>query len=321
MVFQKSTMESMVKSLLITGASGFVGTNLLEELVKIEEIQEIHVLAHNKEKMRIRNKKIKIHSYENYFNNRLEFIEKPEFIVHLASAGVKYNNEESEKEIFKVNIELPFNLLKKAKEYEIENFINFGSCFEYGKGGENIKENESTYPFNLYSLSKTTNIQLLNGYTILVGSKIVTLRPFGLFGKYENPNRLIPALINAGIKSEPMYLTPGEQIRDYIYVKNLVEAIILILKNGIIKNKEIYNICSGEGKSLIEIVELITKKFNFKKELYKFGEKEYRKNEIMKLIGNPDKFKNDYNFENKISLEKGLEETYFYIKNNNLGEK
>jgi len=134
-----------------------------------------------------------------------------------------------------------------------------------------------------------------------------------VYGEYEGTHKLIPQLIEAIIKRQPVELTPGEQTRDYLYVQDLVNAYIYAAQTDL-KPYEAYNICSGRAITIKEIVNRLCKITGCEKDLFKFGVKPYRKDEIAYLVGNNAKFKSTTGWHEEFDLDKGLMNTYEWYK-------
>ena len=181
-------------------------------------------------------------------------------------------------------------LLEFCKINKTKIFINTGSCFEYGYV-ENSKIYETTplIPASLYGSSKVSGVIMSKTFAKINNIPLITLRPFGTYGKYESDYRLLPQLLNAGLKNKPLSLTKGEQIRDYLIVKDVAEAFISTLYFDLPLYEE-YNICSSNEITIKKFVEKIATTLKFDMDLFRFGDLKYRENELMYYVGNNSKF-------------------------------
>jgi dTDP-6-deoxy-L-talose 4-dehydrogenase (NAD+) len=163
---------------------------------------------------------------------------------------------------------------------------------------------------------------LLKVYSKILGIRLITIRPFSLYGKYENPQRIGPLVLDSLARGLPLELTAGEQIRDYMDVCDLADAIYsLIINEKKLKDGDVFNICSGSQISLKNFILIIADAFNLDKTLLLFGRKQYRQNESLFFAGNNAKLlgvigEKDY----KISTNKVFAAYKEYLKNNNANQ-
>ena len=275
----------MVETLLITGATGFIGKNLVE-LEKQKRMYKVVAFVDENDASGI--------SYLS--NNHIDFLTlkdldnfqgNVDYCIHLASYGVAYGARDVDKMI-DVNIKLTMKVASFCAKHDCKLFINTGSCFEYGSkaSGHAITEQEVLYPDDIYAASKVACEDFLRVYSKLICLKTVTIRPFSIFGKYEPNNRLVPLLFDSGMSHSNLDLTNGEQIRDYMDVLDVVDSIhSLIESNTRITDNESINICTGNPMSLRDFIKRIVYVCNFDPGIFRFGLKEYRENESMCFIG------------------------------------
>jgi len=279
-----------VKQILLSGGTGFIGRNLLDRLLSLDFnvfliVRKIDSKGFYFEKDYSNVNLIKT---EDLFENKFDF---PSFdaCFNLASYGVNYNNLDIT-EFINSNIKYPLELLEFCKINKTKIFINTGSCFEYGDV-ENSKIYETTplIPASLYGASKVSGVIMAKTFAKINNIPLITLRPFGTYGKYESDYRLLPQLLNAGLTNKPLSLTKGEQIRDYLIVKDVAEAFISTLYFDLPLYEE-YNICSSNEITIKKFVEKIATTLKFDMDLFRFGDLNYRENELMYYVGNNSKF-------------------------------
>lgn len=300
------------KVVLITGGSGFIGNHLIEVLLKYKA--KIHVF--DKKIAGKKNVSGKLYWHRGDIQNKKSLKEivaktKPDYIFHLAALlGSKRDLGLVEKMI-KINFLGTLSLLDALQNTKFKKFVFIGTCEEYGTGATPFKENQATFPISPYSLSKiaATNLCLL--YSKIFNYPIVVLRPTVVYGPGQRKIMFIPSLIKSLIKNEHFEMTRGEQKRDFIYVKDLVEAILMAgLKKEVVD--EIINVGSGKSYTLKRVVALV-------KNLTKSQSKislilPYRPLEIMNYSTNISKAKKMLGWKPKWSLKEGLEETINYYK-------
>lgn len=307
---------------LVTGATGFIGINLIKELLakkwevyvllredsNIKSICEITALHYLYEKDIIIN-------HKNTFEIEIKFKNVPRFDVcfHLAAYGVDYKKQD----IYKMidgNIKYTLKVLEFCNVNGTGKFINTGSCFEYGANkGVKLKEDEILNPKSYYAIAKVAAENMATLYAKNNSMNLITVRPFSVFGEGEGFHRLIPELFTSAILGKPLKMTNGEQVRDYLYVKDLVNGFIELAESDAPKY-EVFNLCSGKEIKIKEIVHIVLKITNCDKSLFLFGHIPYRNNEVMYFVGDNSKINKYTIWKPTYSLEEGLERTYEWYK-------
>jgi len=282
-----------MQTILITGINGFLGSNLAK---KLSQNFKIIGLEQNKNNLfRLEEADFKIYSIA---ENSLESIfneNNIDFIIHAATL-YGHDNELSSN-IIQTNILLPVRLIEIAKLHKIKAFLNVDSFF-----------NNPVYKYNYlgeYSLSKKNCLEWL--IQMKSDLKVVNLKIFHLYGPGDNKNKFVPWIIEQLQQSKPFInLTPGKQLRDFIYVDDVISAFQTVLLNiNFIENKfTSIDIGSGNSVSIEEFVKTAKKIINSPSELI-FGAIPYRDGEIMVSkaeIG----FLKKCNWTAKISISQGI---------------
>lgn len=216
---------------LITGASGFIGSNLLRRLV--EEDAQVHViLRKNSNLWRIKDILHKTHIHISDLSNYKDVLKiiqksKPTVIYHLASYGA-YPFQKNADKILKVNILGTWNLLHALLNHKYKLFVNTGSSSEYGYKSKPMKETDLLEPASYYAVSKCTQTHLCSHMAKESNKPIVTLRPFSVYGPYEEPSRFIPTLLKSLYYGKKMSLTSPDTARDFIYIDDMIDAYLKI---------------------------------------------------------------------------------------------
>ena len=289
-----------MKRALVTGAAGFIGSNLTQEL--IEAGYAVYALIEKGDTKSAE----KLHSISpeiGIYEDLDELIEKAvedepfSLIFHLATVGVRPDFNDIEL-ICDVNIKMGCKLVNFAKKNNSCLLVNFGSCFEYGDHGDVLlTEDMDCYPESLYAISKNASVKLMTEYSKNQNVKMITVRPFGVYGKGEGLNRLAPSIISSCINQEEIKTTEGNQIRDFVNVKDVAKAIITLV-NSNYQDYEIYNICSDNPVKVKDFITEIVETCGFNRSLIKFGALLYRQNEAMIFAGDNSKLRNltEYSF-------------------------
>ena len=271
---------------LITGATGFIGRNLIESFLHDDRYSLLALTSKKDSSGQALLNKYKIPwiTSENFDS----FEGNIDYCIHLASYGVAYGDRDLNTMI-DVNIGLSEKVMRFVSNHSCKLFVNTGSCFEYGTGIANrlITEEDSLNPEDIYAATKVACEDVLKVYSNLLGIKMITIRPFSIYGRYENSQRIMPLVFHSGLTHTPLLLTKGEQIRDYLNVQDVAKSIhSLVVNEQKLQNHESINICSGYPISLKEFITEIIKACGFDYSLFHFGAKEYRKNESMFFAGN-----------------------------------
>lgn len=244
-------MKNILPSILITGASGFIGNNLIKKFTK----KKIPVLASfNKKKIKKTNlvEPIRI----NLKNPKLYKLEKYKIhtLIHLAWPDLDdFTNTSHKKNILKNQK----NFLKKMITLGCKNIIVAGTCYEYGLINGKINENTYTKPICSLGIGKDNLRNYLQNLQLKYKFKLTWLRLFFIYGINPNRNTLTNLLINNN-KKKPIVLNKKIK-RDYVDIKYVSKIFFLIFKKN--KSFGLVNLSSGRSISLKELVNKIKKKF------------------------------------------------------------
>ena len=249
-----------MKTFLVTGGAGFIGSNFINYLHKNYEdyIINLDKLSYgsnlNNVKIDTRYKFIK----KSIGDNITEIIDNTDYIINFAAESHVDRSIANPESFVSENINGVLNLLeciRKSKNDPV--LINIGTDEEYGDTiTGSFTEQDMLKPSSPYSASKAASSLLALSYFRTYGIKTMVTRTSNNFGKYQFPEKLIPKtiirnLLNLDI---PLYGN-GKNIRDWIYTEDNVRAILTVLFKG--KYGEIYNISSNNELENIDIVEKI----------------------------------------------------------------
>lgn len=301
---------------LITGANGFVGKYFIEYLQK----QEPDAVIYGADIMAgaiggVCCRQIDLTDRDAVYS-LLEEI-KPDYLVHLAAMSSVAQSWKAPAQCFTNNTSVFLNLADATRELNLQcRILSVGSSEEYGIYNEPIIEAFLLHPKNPYSVARVCQEYLSKLYVDNFGMDIVMTRSFNHIGPRQNQKFVIPSFVQQLVK-----IAKGEQadmsvgnlnvIRDFLDVRDVVTAYYKILKYS--KTRETYNVCSGKGVKLSEIIDLIAKELHIMPKIV-VDENKIRPNEIMSVVGDNSKLKNDLGWFPEYTLSQTLQDMINYEK-------
>lgn len=311
----------MKNAFLVTGATGFIGANIVRELVKLGQHTSI-IVRNRKLNWRLHDIASKIDIYEcDIQDEKLHKIVKkiaPDYIFHLA----RYGNLPQEDDINKmidVNLKGTINLINAVKGNPFKLFINAGSGDEYGVKEAAMREADLLEPVNNNGVIKSATTLYCQKEAIRNAIPIINFRLFTPYGYFEGENRFIPSVILSVLEERPIKVSNSMFVRDFIFIEDVVDAYLYAVKMRH-KYGEVYNIGSGKQHSIGEVVEIIQKITKSKSDI-QWGAvaKQARYIEPNLWEADVSKTKRVLKWEPKNTIEVGLTKTIdWFEKNKNL---
>mgnify|MGYP005835231351 CR=1 FL=1 len=267
-----------MKSILITGGAGFIGSNFVRYMLKTHDNYRLIVLdaltyAGNRENLKdcegdprflfyhgdIRDVKV-VDNLMSNVDTVVNFAAETHVDRSIHEAGV----------FIETDIRGTFVLLEAAKKYRVERFLHISTDEVYGSIEEgSFHENDALKPNSPYSASKGGGDLLVRSYYTTYGLPVLITRSSNNYGPYQYPEKLIPLFITNAIDNLPLPLYgDGRNVRDWIYVEDNCAAIDLVLHRGEIG--QIYNIGAGNERENIYITECILKHLGKPQSLIRF---------------------------------------------------
>ena len=316
----------MADKILITGGCGFIGSHLVEHMVKRGfEVTAFDRYNSNNNWGWLENSK-----YKNNFNVILgdirdydsvkNAIKGNNIVLHLAALiGIPYSYI-SPLAYIKTNVEGTYNVLQSSKELEISKTVITSTSEVYGSAIYTpINESHSLQPQSPYSASKIGADNLALSYFNSFDLPLTIIRPFNAYGPRQSARAIIPTIFSQLISSKKILLGNLTTVRDFTFVEDLCRAYESLLINNIF-NGEIVNVGSNQDISISQLLEKIFKITNMKKKII-IKKERIRKNksEVNHLLCDNNKILSLTDWKPKISLDQGLKKTYSWIeKNKNL---
>lgn len=262
----------MSTKVLILGSSGFVGKNLSEELSKENEVVQTF-----RNKQLLKSNEAILFDFELRETWDIIAALKPDFIINAAAYGVVKTETDLQK-MYQINYFLPRELYNYLKPKLNKTFwIQIGTAFEYDLNTTKINEKSPCLPQTHYGISKLMFSNYLLNYAI---NNYIVLRPFAMFGKYEDETKIIPYLIKAQKGKIKIKLSEGYQKRDYLYVRDFVNFIAQSIIKAEEKLPTVMNVGSGQPIALRDLAKTLSKQLEvFDAALWGWGEIPYRSGE------------------------------------------
>lgn len=291
--------------LLITGATGFIGTNLAKKLLTVGH--EIHAIIRPTTDINKIDMRIKTHTYNGSALDLVSYMKKENFdgVIHLASLFLTQHQEKDIDPLIESNITFSTKLLEASIQSNVTWFLNTGTFWQHYK-------NKSYSPVNLYAATKQAFQDISRYYYETSNLIFVTVKLFGTFGPSDTRPKVFNLWTKISKTGEQLDMSPGGQIVDINYIGNIVDGYIQMIhllsrKEAVkFKGKE-FAIPSRNRMTLKKLAHLFEKIAKVKLNI-NWGMRPYSSREVM----NPwTRYNVIPGFKQKISLEQGLRETIF----------
>ena len=312
--------------LLITGFAGFVSNHFLELINKLEPGSEI--LGIDKMAPSI--------NHANYSNLEIQYKDidlldrpvitdvltsfRPEYILHLASISSVAQSWQTPLDSFVNNTNIFLNLVEHIRVNNIDcRILSIGSSEEFGEVTESelpLTEDHPLKPVSPYAVARVSQEMLSKIYADGFNEDIVMTRSFNHIGPGQKDIFVISSfakklvlLKNTNSADNTIVTGNLSIIRDFVDVRDVVRAYYLLLKNG--RKGEIYNICSGKGSVLKDIILKMSELLGLQIKI-EVDPKLIRPNENKKVIGSYKKINEELGWKPEISIEKSLSDIIEY---------
>lgn len=302
--------------IVIFGAGGFIGSNLFRHILQFRD--DVYAITSTsfvpwriddlKEDRIIRTDITELSDLDSLFK-KYQF----RTIFHLAAYGA-YSKQNDVKLIYKTNVLGLLNVLEISSAYNIKAFVHAGSSSEYGLNCKEPLENAELQPNSHYAVTKASAANMIKYYGTILQFPIVNLRYYSIYGQYEEPDRLIPQIIDKGMKKEYPPLVQPDISRDFVYIDDAVLATILAANAdfSIIGGQSV-NIASNRKTTIRDIAGTAREIFDIPGDPV-WGDFANRKWDLKEWYGNASLAKKLLNWEATTGLKEGLINTYNWQK-------
>jgi nucleoside-diphosphate-sugar epimerase len=281
----RGARKQAVTRFVVTGASGTLGSRVIEQLARRAGAQ---VLALLRQGSQIRTQRAGIEY------RRLDFFDReacarvlgefePECMIHCAASGVQIPKPHWF-ELIRFNVDTTIHLCEcLAARGEDCRFVFISTGLAYRETGRPLTEDDALDTLHPYGASKAAADLLVRAAAAEFRVPLTVLRPFSFSGINDDGRRLFPALLRAAQEGVTVDLSPGTQVRDHCAVDDVAAGIIQAAADRGPESLGVFNLGSGRDASLREIVEEVVEALDLKVNM-RWGGREFSRWEPMHLV-------------------------------------
>lgn len=301
--------------IVVFGAGGFIGANLVRTMLlyrqdvyaitskpfipwRLDDIPAQHILHCN-----IINRSQVEKIFEQY---------RFKTIFDQAAYGA-YSKQSDVELTYETNFMGLLNLLEVSSQYAIAAFVHAGSSSEYGLNSEAPKETGPFIPNSHYAVTKVGAAHMIKFYGLIKDMPVMNLRYYSIYGPYEEPDRLVPVLIDRAMKGMFPPMVQPDISRDFVYVDDAVYATFLSATNVDKLKGESLNIASNKKTTMRDIAATVKEIFNLQTEPI-WGDMPNRKWDLKDWYGDASLAEKLTGWKASISLKEGLQRNYEWQK-------
>jgi nucleoside-diphosphate-sugar epimerase len=275
-----------LERVLITGASGTLGYNIVRHLGLTHPTTSLRLLMRHPDAAlfgdfpNITIEQVDIRDTPRLTQAVLEF--QPNAIIHCAASGVRPSKIDWF-DLIRLNVSSTVALFEASCEIDQCHFIHVSTGLVYGSQDRPCREGDPIDTLHPYGASKAAADCLLRAGAERLKRHLTVVRPFSFTGLHDGGDRLFPSLLRSALKGDPFRMSTGMQIRDFCAVQDAAEAICLILEEGTLPGRDVFNIGSGQSLALRTIVGSVCRQLGLDIEI-RLGEVPLHPYEPMNLV-------------------------------------
>lgn len=270
-----------MKNIVVTGATGFVGSNLVRFLLQ-KDFKIYVILRTDSDLSNLTDIEgdIEIFRYDNQINHLIDFftVVKPLSVFHLASNFIAEHESHQIDSLVQSNITFGLHLLETMKVSGVQQLINTGTSWQH-------YNNEDYNPVCLYAATKQAFESLIDYYVQAEGFKVITLKLFDTYGETDTRPKLINLLNKFADENTELNMSAGEQFLNLVHISDVCEAFYVasqLIDTEEYQGHHSFAVSSDRNYKLKEIIELF-EAVSGKKIKVNWGGKPYRKREVMSV--------------------------------------
>ncbi len=280
------TVRPHLHRILITGASGTLGYNIVRHLGSTHPGSVLHLLMRTPDPDLFADlPNVTAQAIDIEDTQLLEAAVKqvqPNAIIHCAASGVR-PSALGYFDFVGLNVAATLKLFEASCAVPGCHFIHVSTGLVYGSQDRPCREGDPVNTLHPYGATKAAADCLLRAGAERLGRHLTIVRPFSFTGLHDGGDRLFPSLLRAASEGRPFAMSPGTQLRDFCAVQDVVSAIALILEEGDQPSRDIFNIGSGLSVSLGRIVQSVVRQLNLDVDL-RMGDRPFHPLEPAQLI-------------------------------------
>jgi UDP-glucose 4-epimerase len=298
---------------LVTGAGGFVGANLVRRL--LADGHDVAALARpggTRWRLEDVDRDVAIRDVELADAVAVETAVRdvaPDWVFHCAAHGA-YSWETDFPRMLESNLLATDYLLRSTLAAGCVAFVHAGSSSEYGYKDHPAREDEPVAPNSHYAVTKAAATALCAHFASEQEMPVTTLRLYSAYGPWEEPGRLVPTLAVRGLQGELPPLVAPDTARDFVFVDDVAEAFVCAARAA---GSGVYNVCSGEQTSLRQIVEVARAVLGVTAEP-EWGSAPARAWDATVWVGDGSKARRDIGWAPRHTLEEGFRRTAEWLE-------
>jgi nucleoside-diphosphate-sugar epimerase len=275
-----------LERVLVTGASGTLGYNIVRHLGLMHSATRVHLLMRRRDETlfadlaNVSLEQIDIADTERVAQAVREF--QPNAIIHSAASGVR-PSKIGWFDLIRLNVSASVALFEASCDIDRCHFIHISTGLVYGEQDRPCREGDPIDTLHPYGASKAAADCLLRAGAERLKRHLTVIRPFSFTGLHDGGDRLFPSLLRSALAGEPFSMSAGTQIRDFCAVQDIAEAVCLILENGTLPGRDVFNLGSGQSISLRGIVASVCRQLGLEVDL-QLGDLPFHPYEPMNLV-------------------------------------
>lgn len=324
----KKKSKKTIKKIFITGAAGFIGSNVLEYLFKKYKNYLFTVLDALTYAGNLKNFPRDIMEsprfrfvYGDITNSNIvdSIVSESNIVIHFAAETHVTRSIYDNRKFFETDVLGTQAVANAVYHYKnnIERFIHISTCEVYGAGlTRKMDESHPLNPHSPYAAAKAGADRLVYSYFVTYGIPVIILRPFNIYGPRQHLEKAIPRFVTSALASESLTVHgTGRSRRDYMHVDDVSTAVDLLMRAPLKKVKgQVFNIGSGRARSILDIAKAVAKYMKVPASQIKFVKD--RPGQVSTFACNYNKIKKLLGWQPKKGFQIGLSETIQWYRDN-----